>query len=64
MNYNVRVAASDALVVVLDEYPDTLQAITIFYQLLSDSFKYVIYVLIQIDVCAGISCDFILSLYP
>nr|KAJ0193373.1 hypothetical protein LSAT_V11C800422280 [Lactuca sativa] len=40
VNYNVRVAASDALVVVLDEYPDTLQAITIFYQLLSDSFKY------------------------
>nr|KAJ0197003.1 hypothetical protein LSAT_V11C700360160 [Lactuca sativa] len=25
VNYNVRVAASDALVVVLDEYPDTLQ---------------------------------------
>ena len=31
VNYNVRMAAADALAAVLDEYPDTLQVTIIFY---------------------------------
>lgn len=29
VNYNIRTAAADALAAVLDEYPDTLQVITV-----------------------------------
>lgn len=38
VNYNIRVAAADALAAVLDEYPDTLQVITILVLFVFSSF--------------------------
>ena len=60
VNYNVRLAAADALAAVLDEYPDTIQVANSFYSgcvSICESSSY------KIAVFSGIFSDFVLSIY-